>query len=337
MSYPGGKAGAGVYQTLINLMPPHRVYIEAFLGGGAILRYKRPAQNSIAIDADAQVLTAFSGESGSGLPNVKLIHGDAARILASWPRHFWREDVLLYCDPPYLMSTRSSQRPIYRHELLTEEEHTALLRILLEMASLGVMVMISGYASSLYSTMLANWRCVTFPAMTRGGRVATEHVWMSYPEPAELHDYRYLGSNYRERERIKRKQARWKNRLETMPALERYALLSTIEELRVSCSHHQTERGDFSHFPAAGIVDFGEDCRQSPPDVAVSSIVSSIAENVGAAAPLEKAVRTCASVLEDTDESCDGRPCCSPGQHPSEMAIAPGKDVTVLMNARLLL
>ena len=31
MNYPGGKGG--VYQRLINLMPPHEVYIETHLGG----------------------------------------------------------------------------------------------------------------------------------------------------------------------------------------------------------------------------------------------------------------------------------------------------------------
>ena len=38
MAYPGGKNGAGVYQTLINLIPPHDTYIETYLGGGAIMR-----------------------------------------------------------------------------------------------------------------------------------------------------------------------------------------------------------------------------------------------------------------------------------------------------------
>jgi hypothetical protein len=31
MSYPGGKGGSGVYQTIINQQPPHEVYIEPFL------------------------------------------------------------------------------------------------------------------------------------------------------------------------------------------------------------------------------------------------------------------------------------------------------------------
>jgi hypothetical protein len=35
VSYPGGKNGLGVYQAIINRMPPHQVYIEPFLGLGA--------------------------------------------------------------------------------------------------------------------------------------------------------------------------------------------------------------------------------------------------------------------------------------------------------------
>ena len=49
-SYPGGKAGAGVYQKLINLMPLHTVYIEPFLGHGAVLLRKRPARLNIGVD-----------------------------------------------------------------------------------------------------------------------------------------------------------------------------------------------------------------------------------------------------------------------------------------------
>jgi len=40
-TYPGGKGGSGVYQKIINLIPPHDVYIETHLGGGSIMRLAR--------------------------------------------------------------------------------------------------------------------------------------------------------------------------------------------------------------------------------------------------------------------------------------------------------
>jgi DNA adenine methylase len=50
MPYPGGKGGAGVYQTIINGMPRHEVYVEPFLGGGAVMAAKRPACLNIGVD-----------------------------------------------------------------------------------------------------------------------------------------------------------------------------------------------------------------------------------------------------------------------------------------------
>nr|QGW60552.1 upf31.0 [bacterium] len=59
MRYPGGKGGAGVYQTIINNIPPHDTYIETHLGGGNILERKRPAARSIGIDIDREVIQAW--------------------------------------------------------------------------------------------------------------------------------------------------------------------------------------------------------------------------------------------------------------------------------------
>ena len=58
----------------------------------------------------------------------------------------------------------------------------------------------------------------------------TESLWMNYPPPQELHDYRFLGDDYRERERIKRKKARWITRLLSMSNIERNALTAAIAE-----------------------------------------------------------------------------------------------------------
>ena len=70
----------------------------------------------------------------------------------------------------------------------------------------------------------------TFQTMTRGGAKATEHLWFNFPPPRQLHDYRYLGTDFRDRERMKRRQGHWVARLKKMPEAERQALLSAIAQ-----------------------------------------------------------------------------------------------------------
>lgn len=222
MSYDGGKGGAGVYQWIINQMPPHRVYIEAFVGGGSVLRAKLPACSTIAIDVDASCVSMYVGDE---VPGLLVKQADALEFLASYS---WVGDEFVYLDPPYLLSTRSYQLPLYACEFATIEQHRALLALV---RSLPCMVAISGYWSELYELELFDWRVSTFNTVKRSGAVALEYLWMNYPEPLELHDYRYLGRGFRERERIKRKKQRWVSRLRSMPSQERYALMAVIAEL----------------------------------------------------------------------------------------------------------
>lgn len=226
MRYPGGKNGAGVYQHIINQMPPHSVYIEAFAGSAAVLRHKLPARESIAIDIDARSTNALFDLK---LANTTVFRMDALKFLREYP--FTPHIDLMYLDPPYLMSTRSCKQPIYEHDFSTEEEHIELLSLITTMHD-GVKIMISGYPSKLYDEHLAAWRTFTFSTTNRRGALTTEKLWMNYPVPVALHDYRYLGAGFRERERIKRKMNRWTARLTKMPLLERYAMLAALEGLK---------------------------------------------------------------------------------------------------------
>jgi len=212
-------------------MPPHRMYVEAFLGGGAIMRAKRPALINVGIDLDKSVVREWNFvEVHNNIPNLRVHWADAV-VWLEMHRDDLGPDCLVYADPPYLMSTRSSQRQFYAVEMAEEKEHRMLIETL---RGLKCMVMLSGYWSQLYADLLHDWRSYSFHAMTRGGTVATEWVWCNFPEPVELHDYRFLGETFRERERIKRKKSRWTARLERMAPLERQALLMAIQELRSS-------------------------------------------------------------------------------------------------------
>lgn len=239
MIYPGGKNGAGVYHLLINQMPPHECYIEPFLGSGAIMRHKRPAAVNIGLDTSAEAIITFNlhfrreelgklikGEAPDDKFTVRV--GDGFQFLreGSWDT----ETTLIYCDPPYLREVRSSKDRIYSREFGTPEEHGPLLTLL---DKKRCMVMISGYDSKLYVERLRapKWRKIVYTAGSRGGP-RDECLWMNFQEPMELHDYSFLGSGYRERERIRRKQKRWRRKLLATPRLERLALMSVIEELR---------------------------------------------------------------------------------------------------------
>ena len=230
MTYPGGKAGAGVYQKIINQIPPHEVYIAPFLGHDAVLLHKKPATVSIGIDSDGDVVKfwldqlAKNSDGGSRLPGATIINGDAISYLRKLRCEI---QTFVYADPPYLRETRKSKRPVYKNEFWTTEQHEELLTVL---KSLPCMVAISGYQSSLYSEMLQGWRAIHYNTVTRSGKVAVEFLWMNYPEPKELHDYRYLGENFRQRERLKRIRTRWLARLRRMDQLEQYMLRSAIAE-----------------------------------------------------------------------------------------------------------
>ena len=319
MGYPGGKAGSGVYQRIINEIPPHDVYVEACLGDGAVLLRKRPALRNIGVEIDPEQARNFSATWGPGAGFSDGADGDRIYCPTNlelynccgveWLRHTFglyrvggilppdhatvdrdrgtlddaavdgnfqrpsqnlaaaaavagfgggevarkfrlgRSDGshnqaaaaagsrdarspgptrfscwFVYLDPPYLLSSRRSSKRLYRYEM-TKEQHVELLDVA---TRLPCMVAISGYHSPLYDATLQTWRRIEFTAMTRGGRLAREVLWMNYAAPAELHDYRYLGDNKRVRERIARKRRTWAAGLRRLPPLERQAVLAEM-------------------------------------------------------------------------------------------------------------
>lgn len=224
--FVGSKGGAGIAQWIISAMPAHRIYIEAFLGKGVILKTKLRASRNIGIEADPKVISHYHRRSAQS--DFEFLAGSALTVLPAL-KSILTNDTLIYADPPYLGTVRIDRnRDYYRHELKTDAEHNALLDLLL---SLPCMVMISGYQSQLYCRRLAAWRTDSKWTVTRGGTRVQEFLWMNFPEPIFYHDTRFMGSNFTNRQGLKRKVERWKKKFLAMRSGERFAILDALSSV----------------------------------------------------------------------------------------------------------
>lgn len=214
----GSKGASGAYQAIIALMPPHDTYLEPFVGSGAILRRKVPARRSFAVDLSRAAVEALPTE----YPQLERLVGDAFEFLArfDWSAH---GRVMVYVDPPYLHSTRSSKAR-YEHEL-SDSQHLELLALLRRCPGY---VILSGYPSALYDQGLVGWNTREFQVMSRGGP-RTEKLWFNF-EPSAVHWAKFAGKNFTDRQRIKRKAATWAARYKAMPPGERMAVLAAMLE-----------------------------------------------------------------------------------------------------------
>ena len=217
----GSKWASGAFQAIIAQMPPHDCYIETHLGSGAVMLRKPCAVRSIAVEIDGVVLRQFGKAAGAaGVPSPELYQMDCVTFLKGFD--FEKSGrTLIYADPPYLHSTRSSRKR-YRYEY-GEADHVGLIEVL---RSVPAFVMISGYPSPLYDELLGDWRTFEFQAMTRGGP-RTEKLWMNFESKAS-HWGTFAGRSFTDRQRIKRKAQRWASKYGALPPGERVAILAAL-------------------------------------------------------------------------------------------------------------
>lgn len=82
---------------------------------------------------------------------------------------------LHYCDPPYLPSVRDRTKHDYAHEM-DQDGHVELLSFL---QTLRGMVIISGYQSEMYNSMLSGWEKVFIETFADSAKPRTEVLWLS--------------------------------------------------------------------------------------------------------------------------------------------------------------
>jgi DNA adenine methylase len=112
------------------------------------------------------------------LRTVQIVSRPATETISKWDS----PETLIYCDPPYLHSTREqNSRDVYGYEM-TETEHRALAECLQTCQS---KVVLSGYPSLLYDGLYSDWRRVTMDIANHaaGGKNKkrkTECLWINF-------------------------------------------------------------------------------------------------------------------------------------------------------------
>jgi DNA (cytosine-5)-methyltransferase 1 len=214
-------------RVILNQIPPHELYAEPFLGLGAVLRAKRPATTSVGVEKDAATAALWRTVA---IPGLRVVHGCGVAWMKSHP---FTGGEVIYCDPPYPASVRSSARRYYAEEMMEDEQHAELLGVI---GRLPCRVIVSGYDCPLYVDRLRGWRKMEISVMTRGGTPALECLWFNYAEPTALHEYTFLGDNFRERQDLNRMKARMIAKLAKMPLLKQKAMLAALEDWKSSPS-----------------------------------------------------------------------------------------------------
>lgn len=124
-------------------------------------------------------------EAAERLRGVQIENRPAVDLI----RRFNFPNVLIYADPPYLLSTRHGKQ--YRHEM-TEADHAELLDVL--KAHRGP-VLLSGYDSPLYNSALKDWRREEIEVLAQTSTVRKEVLWINR-EPG----YKQLRLSFEEQE-----------------------------------------------------------------------------------------------------------------------------------------
>lgn len=165
-----------------DLEQARRVWVLLTQGRSGTLRrtgwrhYANPAGSTTSMPDYLNGYRARLGPVAERLMAVSLECRPALDIITAYGAH---PEVLLYVDPPYLGSTRTSTN--YRHDMPAEHDHRQLANAL---HNTRATVVLSGYNSPLYQDLYAGWHRHDIPTFTGQGNTRserTETLWSNQP------------------------------------------------------------------------------------------------------------------------------------------------------------
>ena len=115
-------------------------------------------------------------QAAERLRGVQIECMDAVKLIEQYNH----KNVLIYCDPPYILGSRTGKQ--YKHEM-SDTDHENLLRALLQHQGPAI---ISGYDNELYSDMLQNWHREEKIEYCRANKQRTECLWMNFEPERQM-------------------------------------------------------------------------------------------------------------------------------------------------------
>lgn len=229
-NYTGSKGGAGVYQKIINHIPWFTDSYEVFAGSAIISRKMSELDRwhkYYMIEKNEAVRDQLKNICTRNLMLMDFLDGmEFLQKVAEKPE--WYRKCFLYLDPPYMKSTRRIDRNIYKYEW-NSDDHVEFLDLVTSIPT-EIKIMISHYDCSFYRKTLEGWHTKEFNARTRG-KTAVEKIWMNYDiQEHDLAVTDFVGENFSERQRIKRKKESYLEKFKTMHRHERQAVLEHIKK-----------------------------------------------------------------------------------------------------------
>lgn len=224
-----GKSTDGVYQHLINRIPPHTIYIELCVGQATINRAKRPAMLNLLVDVDPQINRLYQN---ANIPKEMRIQGYRADCVA-WLKHTYpkipvdpqfpcpEENIFIFIDPPTDKDVHRKKNS-NRH-LMPLDSITELCRILV---GIKCKVMLTTFVGSIYDGVFENekgWHRELFTGYSANPDGSDEVILTNYVPDEDLHDYSFCGTTPDERARIRKQNESLVAVLKPMSLLERRA------------------------------------------------------------------------------------------------------------------
>lgn len=115
-------------------------------------------------------------ECAERLKQVQIENRPAVDVI----KRFNYSNVLIYLDPPYILSTRHGKQ--YRCEM-TDQDHIELLDTI---KNHKAKIILSGYPSELYSDALQGWHIETHRSRNQRNKIVEETIWMNFEPTHQL-------------------------------------------------------------------------------------------------------------------------------------------------------